>query len=147
MYPNDKGGEKLGHPEEEGHGCLLYEQTQKVLLTIKDEGVQRNYEESRQVELTDIFPTLTQLFGIPTDHPIDGRSLIQFIRDKSLESRVAYSETFFPEELKGNYDQAVKPKKMYRLNNRYKVILEVGGQKVEIFDLENDPNEIKNLVE
>ena len=35
-YPNDKGGKKLGHPEELGHGCLLYDQTQKVVLIMKD---------------------------------------------------------------------------------------------------------------
>ena len=42
LYPNDKGGKKLGHPEESGHGCLLYDQTQKVVFMINDKNIPKN---------------------------------------------------------------------------------------------------------
>ena len=65
MYPNDKGGEKLGHPEELGHGCLLYDQTQKVVLIIKDNSLKENMDIEEQVRLVDIIPTTLDLLGIP----------------------------------------------------------------------------------
>ena len=76
-YPNDKGGEELGHPEEVGHGCLLYEQTQKVVLIISDSTLPSKKQIEQQVRLVDITPTILMLLGIQAqDKKFDGVSLL-----------------------------------------------------------------------
>ncbi|MCG8431358.1 MAG: sulfatase, partial [Candidatus Omnitrophica bacterium] len=65
-YPNDHAGQKLGHPEEEGHGCLLYDATQMVPLVFVAPGVvpaERVVE--TQVRLVDILPTVADLLHLP----------------------------------------------------------------------------------
>src|SRR3989344_4592073 len=92
-YPNDKGGKKLGHPEELGHGCLLYDQTQKVVLIVKDKEFPKNKNIEQQVRLVDLLPTVTDLLNIKTSiHLLDGVSLVPIVRYKKDFQLSAYSE-------------------------------------------------------
>jgi arylsulfatase len=146
LYKNDKGGKKLGHPEEAGHGCLLYEQTQNVVLTIKDKKIGKNNKIDKQVRLVDVFPTILELFNFKYKEKIDGESLIPIIKTKKT-ILIAYSETFYSEEVdKNNTDfKNVYPKKSLRINNKCKIIFEIGSEKIEVYNLEKDPNELNNL--
>ena len=58
----------------------------------------------------------------------------------------AYSETFYPEEQArmGKYKNA-KNKIAFRYANKNKSIFQLKSDIVEIYDLENDPNEKINL--
>lgn len=146
LYPNDKGGAELGHPEENGHGCLLYNQTQKVMLSIKDKSLDKNVNYANQVRLVDIFPTIIDLFGFDykTDK-LDGKSLVPVI--KSNESLVGYSETFYPEE-QGKMDPSfayVKNKKSFVHDDKYKVIVNLEAES-EVYNTELDPNELNNIL-
>lgn len=76
LYKNDKGGEKLGHPEELGHGCLLYSQTQKVVFIIKDPQMPENKKIDSQVRLVDTTPTILDLLHIKNDYKFDGISIM-----------------------------------------------------------------------
>ena len=146
-YPNDKGGKKLGHPEELGHGCLLYDQTQKVVLIMKDTQFLKNKNIEQQVRLVDLLPTLMDLLNMKTSiHPLDGISLVPIVRYKKDFQLSAYSETFYPEEQArmGKYKNA-KNKIAFRYANKNKSIFQLKSDIVEIYDLENDPNEKINL--
>jgi len=150
MYPNDKGGEKFGHPEESGHGCLLYDQTQKVVLIIEDPSLERCVNIEEQVRLVDVMPTVLELLGFPkTDVPFDGTSLLPVINGVKL-NLPAYSETFYPEEqttaMGGKYSEA-RNKKSLRLKNADKFIMHLDSDYLEVYDLTRDPNEMKNLFE
>jgi arylsulfatase A-like enzyme len=146
-YKNDKGGKKLGHPEECGHGCLLYEQTLNVLLLINDSTLPKNRKIEKQVRLVDVFPTILELFKFKYTGKLDGQSLVPIIFQKDKEIPAAYSETFFPEELdKKKQDlKNVMPKKSIRIQNKYKVIFEIGTEKIEVYDLKKDPYELNNI--
>jgi len=148
MYKNDKGGKKLGHPEEFGHGCLLYDQTQKVVLIIKDDGLPNNFDIKEQVRLVDILPTILYLLKIKYgSNKLDGFSLLPLLKGKKIDLP-GYSETFYPEEqtvaTKGKFAYA-KNKKSVRISNNYKIINNLGSDIVECYNLKNDPNELKNL--
>lgn len=147
-YKNDKGGRKLGHPEEEGHGCLLYEQTQRIPLIILDKQLPKNKEISQQARLVDIFSTITDLFQLEHKKN-DGESLIPLISNPKLERTIAYSETYYPEEFseQSKFHNKIPTKKSIRIRNKYKVIFNTGTDSPEVFDLENDPNEIMNINE
>ncbi|MCX6803282.1 MAG: sulfatase-like hydrolase/transferase [Candidatus Diapherotrites archaeon] len=147
MYLNDKGGKRLGHPEESGHGCLLYDQTQKVLFMAKDTNLPKNKKMLTQVRLIDIFPTIAELTAVKIKSKIDGKSVLPIINGLEKENRVGYSETFYPEEqgAKNKSLSFAKNKKALRIDNEYKVIFNVGSDSVELYDLQNDSNEKVNL--
>ncbi|NCS71849.1 MAG: sulfatase-like hydrolase/transferase [Candidatus Magasanikbacteria bacterium] len=148
LYPNDKGGEKLGHPEELGHGCLLYDQTQKVILIIKDKTLPNNCDIPDQVRLVDVMPTTLKLLGIQKNISFDGVSLLPILSGEKL-NLPAYSETYYPEEQTvatgGKFAEACN-KKSIRIKNSEKIITHLNSDYIEIYDLKQDPNEIKNLL-
>lgn len=148
LYPNDKGGKKLGHPEEFGHGCLLYDQTQKVILIINDNSFPKNINFNEQVRLVDVFPTVLDLLKIKFQKSVDGLSLVPLvIKGKPAYDTPAYSETFYPEEQalsSGKYKFA-KNKVSIRSENKYKIIFNLNSSEIEIYDLEKDINEKINL--
>ena len=148
LYPNDKGGEKLGHPEELGHGCLLYDQTQKVILIIKDKTLPNNCDIPDQVRLVDVMPTTLKLLGIQKNISFDGVSLLPILSGEKL-NLPAYSETYYPEEQTvatgGKFAEA-RNKKSIRIKNSEKIITHLNSDYIEIYDLKQDPNEIKNLL-
>jgi len=147
LYLNDKGGEKLGHPEEFGHGCLLYDQTQKVVLVIKDKSLPKIKSIEQQVRLVDLFPTILDLLRIKNNYKVDGVSLIPIIGDSANLELLAYSETFYPEEQSkttGKFRNA-KNKIAYRDANKHKIIFNLNSDQIEIYNLKNDKNEQNNL--
>ena len=149
MYSNDKGGEKLGHPEESGHGCLLYDQTQKVILFIRDSTLPTGIQMSQQVRLVDILPTVLQLLGIKAEkYVFDGTSLVPIINGERLELPPAYSETFYPQEqfeATGQHGHA-NNKISLRVDNRYKLIFHLNSGEIECYDLARDNGEWNNLI-
>jgi len=148
LYPNDKGGKELGHPEESGHGCLLYEQTQKVVLILKDLSLPQNVNFMDQVRLVDIMPTTLELMGIEYNkEKFDGVSLLPIIQHGVKLNLLGYSETFYPDELLDSQTQIIniKNKKSFVIDNKHKIILHLESDNVEYYDIENDPNETKNL--
>jgi arylsulfatase len=147
MYENDKGGEKNGHPEEFGHGNLLYEQTQKVPLIISSIDLPKNISISDQVRLVDITPTILSLLDISVDIDFDGVDLNPIINGEKAEL-VGYSETSYPEEQNeatNNKYPNSKNKTSFVFNNDQKVILHEGVPH-EHFSLKKDPNEKHNLL-
>lgn len=151
IYKNDKGGKKLGHPEEFGHGCMLYDQTQKTVLIIIDKKAKPGVFITQQVRLVDIAPTILQLLNIKyKPKHFDGFSLTPFLLGKSDFNLVGYSETFYPEEqtiATGSKFADVKNKKSLRIDNKYKVIFHLNSNEIEFYNLEKDPDELKNLID
>jgi arylsulfatase A-like enzyme len=142
-YDNDHAGER-GHPYEEGHGCLLHDATQHVPLVVCGPGVPVGQEVSAQVRLVDILPTIADMLGCPIPE-VDGESLLPLIRDQAGAARAAYSETFFPEERRdaGDYP-GLTPLASVRFAagaGISKVIWQIGGDRVDLYDLADDPNE------
>lgn len=149
IYKNDKGGKLLGHPEECGHGCLLYDQTQKVVLIVKDEKITKNVQVENQVRLVDVLPTVLDLLDIQyldREIKLDGVSLLPLLKGRKV-GLLGYSETYYPEEqteaTKGKFSNA-KNKKSFRIDNRYKFIINIGSNLTEFYDLKNDCNELIN---
>lgn len=140
LYENDHGGD-MGHPEERGHGCLLYDTTQRVPLIIRSPAQPRGRSLEVQVRLVDVVPTLADLLQI--DFPqCDGRSLAPALRGETLPSVTSYSETYYPEELASSSPEwrHLSPLKAIRTPST-KVIWEVNTDRVHEFDLLADPFE------
>ena len=93
----------------------------------------------------DLAPTLLELAGVAGRRTMQGRSLVPLLKGTTTAWRNSflieyYSDTVFPRILKMGY-KAVR-------NGRWKYIhyLELDGMD-ELYDLEADPYEMKNLID
>jgi arylsulfatase len=146
-YANDHAGPELGHPEENGHGCLLFDATQMVPLVIVGPGmIPSGASFASQVRLIDIFPTIVEIIGL--DDPVTraGESLTCFFKGNG-NHRLAYCETFYREEqalLSGGVP-GLGPWHALRIDNRYKIIFDVNSTSISVYDLANDRSEHQPL--
>jgi arylsulfatase len=141
-YPNDHAGD-LGHPYEEGHGCLLFDATQHVPLIISGLGTRAGAQVTQQVRLVDVMPTVLDMLGL-TVADSDGASLVPCLSGRTLPPRVAYCETFFPEEVSARGEYDISPLRALRSSGAegcHKVIWEADAEGVVCYDLHSDPHE------
>ncbi|MCI0444757.1 sulfatase-like hydrolase/transferase, partial [bacterium] len=129
-------GEGLGEHKEQTHSIFIYNATQHVPLMIKLPEVKPKWIKG-VVSLVDILPTVLEWLGVQPDQNIQGRSLIPLIQGKDHSSRVAYSESIFPELHYG-----FSPLKGIS-TDQYKFI---DAPNPELYDRVNDRAELKNLI-
>lgn len=141
-YANDHAGPELGHPEENGHGCLLFDATQMVPLVFVGQGVPVDASYDSQVRLVDILPTILELTGLQDTAERSGESLTPFFNGGGGH-RPAYCETYYREEQTSLPEgiPGLGPIHALRLANRYKLIVDVDSTAITIYDLANDPDE------
>lgn len=141
LYLNDHAGEALGHPEERGHGCLLFEATQHVPLAMSMQGrIAEGASIGSQVRLVDILPTCCDLLGISDSTPRDGASLVPLFHDAGPH-RPAYMETFYREELLLPGIPSLAPLIGVRPNPQSKIIRDTKSGVIQVYDLVQDPLE------
>ena len=129
-------GEGLGDHGEDEHGVLLYNEAIHVPLLLKLPGRQlAGHTLGAPAALTDVAPTLLSLLGLPVPGQLRGRSLLAGL-GAGAERRV-YSETFYPRLHFGWSDLASLVDRRYHY---------IEGPDPELFDLEQDPRETRNLL-
>jgi arylsulfatase A-like enzyme/Tfp pilus assembly protein PilF len=134
-------GEGLGEHEELTHGYFLYDPTLLVPLIVKLPSNGRYDKRIRVVEgvfqLVDVFPTVLQVLGIGAPERLQGQGLVAAMLGKrSLSGRDAYSETYYPNEFGWSELKSWRSKE-------HKYIL---GPRPELYNLQEDPGEVQNLV-
>lgn len=149
----EHGGVGSLHPEESGHGCLLYDVTQRVPLVFNwGKLVSPNKSIAQQVRLVDTYPTVLDLLGLTSPARLDGCSLkpfLQGVAQREHIARIAYLETFFREECKAEgLAGTLHPLYGVRIDagdRLIKVIWSECDGCIEVYDLSIDPAEQKNL--
>ena len=142
-YANDHAGKERGHPEENGHGCLLFDATQMVPLIFIDRHlVPSGLRVSTQVRLVDILPTVMELLNIEDPTPRAGNSLVPLFSGNG-QHRIAYSETYYREEQAITKEgvAGLGPLHAIRLENQFKVIVDVQSGGITAYNLLSDPDE------
>lgn len=138
-YANDHSGQGR-HPEEDGHGCLLFDCTQLVPLVMSRLGTfVAGATVSRQVRLIDVAPTILDALNLQGPEA-DGISLLSSPTDSRLD---ADCETRYPEE-KAESSPAwahLRPLRAIRRASGEKVMWVDGESVAQKFDLTRDPNE------
>jgi arylsulfatase A-like enzyme/Flp pilus assembly protein TadD len=130
-------GEGLGDHGEEQHGVLLYREVLRVPLVVKlPGGFGAGRRVAAPVQLSDLFPTVTALLGLPTPKEVTGASLLTADRH-GVASRPIYGETLFPRLNLGWSDLRCV------LDARYHYI---HGPRPELYDLVADPAELHDLI-
>lgn len=85
--------------------------------------------DDRLVELCDVMPTLLDLAGVPIPSTVEGISLASQTRRATLYGEMGH----------GNL-----AKRMIR-DTRYKLLYYATGNRIQLFDLQNDPDEMHDL--
>jgi arylsulfatase A-like enzyme len=115
----------------------LWDQTTRVPLFIHAPGLSRDGDRTRQpATLTDLYPTLCELAGLPVPAQCDGVSLVPQLKDPEAP-RKTLSLTSFQFWGESSPSHAVS-------DPRYRYIRYANGFE-ELYDMEKDPNEFTNL--
>ncbi len=142
-------GEGLGDHQWWGH-CILYQEQIRVPFILSIPGQKEGKRICELVRSIDFVPTIVDLLNLnmPKKHQFDGKSLHALISQKGeKEPRVAYSESI--NDLSAYYDTPFEKESIYSLiDGRWKFIAHRENsayKSFELFDLEADPGELKNL--
>ena len=131
-------GESLGEHRESTHGFFVYQEGIHVpLIFVTPFERLQGFSSSKVVSLTDIMPTVCEMAEIAIPTQVQGESLLPlFFEPEEGVHSVAYAETFYP-----RFHYGWSELKSLQ-NQRYKLII---APEMELYDLEEDPDERKNL--
>ncbi len=122
------------------HGLMgkqnLYDHSLRVPLIFVGPGVPKGERRETFCYLSDIYPTLCELIGIPVPNSVEGKSLVPAMRDPQTEVRHTMYFAY------RGLQRAVRDK-------RYKLIEYVvqGRRVTQLFDIVQDPWEQHNLAQ
>ncbi len=130
-------GEGLGDHGEEEHGILLYREALQVPLIVRlPGGHHAGTTAQAPAQIADVLPTLARLLGLEVPAGVGGVSLLSLLRSDAAW-RPVVSETFYPRIHFGWSEllSATDGRRHY-----------IEGPDPELYDLERDPQERRNLV-
>lgn len=112
-----------------------YEHSIRVPLVFAGKGIPKGKKVDNLVYLMDIYPTLCELLGFEIPESVEGKSFAKSFEDASFKSR---DSLYFAYQ---NILRSVK-------DERYKLIeYRNFVKKSELFDLDQDPEEMNNLID
>ncbi|MEN8155268.1 MAG: sulfatase-like hydrolase/transferase [Acidobacteriota bacterium] len=132
-------GELFGEHGRLGHGQNHYEQLLRVPLIFAGPGIPKGKREKSIISNLDLMPTLKDLLGMEYDHNMQGQSYSALFSGEKVPDRTLF------------FDKATniieKAKKSALLMDDYKLIVTKmnSGLSYELFNLTNDPSELKNV--
>ena len=136
-------GEKFG---ERAYGAFCYDYTLRTFTYFLTNDLPK-IEITQQTRIIDFMPTILDYLGISLDknyRKLDGISLLPIIKGETISEEYAFSET-------GNPVNEKKPPKEPNVRSirtsKWKLIFNEHNDTRELYDLESDPGETKNLIE
>ncbi len=130
------------------HGLIdkrhFYEESVKVPFLVYAPGMLTNGQTiNKMVQNIDIAPTVLELAGLQKPNYMPGKSFVQLLKgDTSLWRNKIFYEYYW------EYDFPMTPSIYGVRSDKYKYIRYMGiWDRNELYDLENDPNEMHNLIE
>jgi len=133
-------GEALGEHGEATHGVLVHDATLLVPLVIRAPGLRATRPVAAPVSLIDVLPTVLALLGLPAPEGVQGRDLTPLLRGGT----VAWSPVAgYAESLYARLHHGCAP--LYALReDGWKL---VRGSRDELYDLDSDPAEAKDVAD
>ena len=135
IITSDHGEEFYDHGSV-GHGHSLYEELLHIPLVVRLPGTETTAgaapaRDSDEVSLVDVFPTLCDLLGVECPAEVAGHSLVPRLKAEARDD--------FPSARVSDFLMSQKTIRM----GRFKLIYR--GLRTTLFDLENDPDETRDL--
>ena len=110
----------------------MYEHTMNVPLILAGPGIQANHLTDAQVYLRELYPTTCELLGAPIPDAVSAESFMPVLRGEQAEHHEAVFGYFRDSQ------------RMIRVD-RWKYAIYPLVNKVQLFNLKNDPHELVNL--
>jgi iduronate 2-sulfatase len=124
-----------------------YEQANRIPLLITAPGVTTPGSVTRQpAESVDVFPTLTELAGLPAPagpQPIDGISLVPVLHDPAIRIR---DHAFHAYPKGKNLGRSIRTER-YRMVEWKPIGGTANQAEYELYDYQSDPDETRNLAD
>ncbi len=118
-----------------GHGHSFFEELMRVPLVIHQAGVISPAVVTTRVSTVGLFPTLTELLGLPTPSDIDGESFVSLLRgEPGADTDVVFDEVCFGLDKQGMRRDGLK-------------LIRSKGEATALFDLAADPAETTNVAQ
>ena len=134
-------GEKIG---ERAYGAFCYDYTLRTFAYFIIPRISSR-EINQQVRTIDFMPTILDYLQIALDNnyeKVDGTSLMPLIQGVSIPEQIAYSETGNPLDKK---EPPKEPNTKSVRTSKWKLISNQYDNSKELYNLELDPGEEKNL--
>lgn len=125
------------------HGDTLYEPETHIPLIIKEPGQSKGRVVDDLVEQIDVPATILDLADIAIPSWIEGRSLVPLIRGESIGSRPAFSMNL---EQNSSRRHQITKGTVAVWDGDYKMIHNLEKEESRLFNLRDDPGELKNLI-
>ncbi|MCP4898169.1 MAG: sulfatase-like hydrolase/transferase [bacterium] len=132
-------GEGLGEHNEQTHSLLTYDTTLRVPFILRVPGREGGLRITQRVGTVDVLPTVLELLNLPIPPSVQGRSLLPLLDGQTDdEGHTYYAETLSP-RLSYGWGEL---RALYRGRHKY-----IHGPRQEMFDLDDDPSELNNLID
>jgi arylsulfatase A-like enzyme len=123
-------------------GHRMFDDLLRIPLILTGPKIPNNVLISNMIRQVDIFPTILDLISIPVPNDIDGKNLLPLIEGQDTEELISHIES--PPPLVENPSM----KYIGIRTSKYKFIQNIHDDKqsYELYDLQNDPLEEKNII-
>ena len=135
-------GDSFWEHGERSHREYLYDTTLKIPFILKGPTEFKGKNFSFLTRAVDVYKTVLELLGIDVEN-VDGKGLIQFIKEKTQKELHAYSETKY--EIRPDNFSELRSNLVSLRTPKWKLILDRLTDQRQLFDLVNDPKEKKNV--
>ena len=133
-------GEMLGEHGERDHGYFIYQSALEVPLIIRPPGLTEPRQVDQTVGLIDIVPTLAGILGLDPPPAAQGDDLSPLLSGEPVSGKA-----------KEFYAQSLTPTRFYDTSSLYGLVTSkwkyIQSTRPELYDLESDPDEERNLVQ
>lgn len=136
-------GEGNGEHNEHTHSLLAYNSTLHVPLVIRDPGGAVGRRVPHRVGTVDLFPTVLERIGIRAPDGLHGETLGGWLAPEEPQGGAASHRTLYAETLSPRISHGLgEIRAIYDGNYKY-----LHGPLKELYDVENDPGETRNLID
>jgi iduronate 2-sulfatase len=118
-----------------------YEQAARIPLLLAGPGIAKGAATPALVETVDLYPTLTELAGLPARAGLDGVSFAPVLKDPTQPARESVIHVYPRNDLLG---RAIRTER-YRLVEWKKIGAPAETAELELYDYQTDPLETRNL--
>ncbi|MDO8281285.1 MAG: sulfatase-like hydrolase/transferase [Thermodesulfovibrionia bacterium] len=137
-------GESFSHGWLAHNGPHLYEPLVHIPLIIKMPGNTSGKVVDLTVEQIDIAPTILELADINVPDWMEGVSLLPLIKGEKIAARPVLSVDF---QRNRSFGHPITKGTMAVWDGEYKLIKYIEDNKILLFNLKNDPDELKNIAD
>jgi arylsulfatase A-like enzyme len=132
-------GEALGDHGEDEHGVFLYDEVIRIPWIVAGPGARRGHVVTEQVRAIDLMPTVLDALGMEVPAGLDGESLVALLNGGAREEAPpAYAESHYPRLHYGWSELRAIRAEGWKA---------VEAPRPELYNLREDPGELRNLYE